>query len=134
MIILYRLSLLLGIVYSLILWNIKFQEEHNENIVTKEIVFVHCKIGNTSDYISVSHKGTIQRVEVGKNFCRKTNKQNEIDLVYNSHLDRYYIQGASKSNRNIGILFLILFLLSFINTKKNNTHNENINIYSCFFI
>ena len=113
---LYRLFFFTGFLYNAILWNEQLKNESEMNIVSRKVVFIDCNFSKSSS-IKVNHKDGFIRVGIPRRICRKLKLGDQIKLVYLSKMNTYSYPG-SKSNRNIMILFITLFILSFINLEK----------------
>ena len=116
MIWIFRLVLILGIIYNGFAWYTEVKSEENNSFEFKKILFIDCNTTKGSS-IKVNNNGEDERVEIPRNYCRKISEGDKIKLIYNKPFKSYHFP-ENRSSRNILIFFVIVLILSFVNFQR----------------
>ena len=116
MIWIFRLMLILGIIYNGFAWYSEVQSEKKGSVLFKKVLFIDCNATKGSA-IKIDNNGKYERVEVPRDYCKKISEGDKIKLIYNEAFKSHNFP-KNRSSRNILIFFIILLIISFINLQK----------------
>lgn len=123
MIWIFRFIIATSILYNALIWSVKVKGDYNGNIVAKEIIFIDCNATKGSS-IKVKNGQNAERIEIPRNVCKNLSETNTINLIYNKFLKSYHFP-QDRSNRNILLFLVLIFLISFVNLNKLKNRFEN---------
>lgn len=112
MIWIFRSLILFGVMYNGFVWHSKVKAEEHHNFVLKKVFYIDCNATKGS-FIKIKNNGNNERVEIPRNYCKNLSEGELIKLLYNKPLRSYHFIN-DRSNRNLLMLLIILFIISFL--------------------